>query len=375
MLTTPIKANSAIEKRRLSTLPEWTADTTLQGFRTEVENFLNDQVGFREELIESRSILSYFVLNTSTNDRVIIGSDGWLFYNTPHGPRDRIRYRVIDDYYRVATPTLTEQQLEAFLRQVEARRDLFADYGITYYFVITPDKHSIYPNRLPDAYTPLAEDNWLDQTMAYMDEHYDGDIIDLRDPVRLAAEESTALLYYPQGTHWTSDGAWVGYQTIMERIAQDFPNVGTVERDLFAPSEGEGDRDLALFIGLRNYIEPLPRYDEAISPCAVSIETEGQGKSLGIKERRPDGEDFLYFQCDDAPSPYTIAFARNSFTIALQHFFSETFTTAAYDWGSNYSDTAARNMVEQIQPDIFIDQWVERNLINTFSDIISEEQS
>jgi hypothetical protein len=246
--------------------------------------------------------------------------------------------------------------------------------------MIAPDKHSIYPNLLPEAYAPLAEDNWLDQTMAYMDEHYDGVIIDLREAVRLAAEESTVQLYYPQGTHWTSDGAWVGYQTIMERIAQDFPDVGTVERDLFAPPQKDGDRDLALYIGIRNYIEPLPRYDEAITPCAVDIETEGQGESLGLQDLRPDGEDFLYFQCADAPSPYTIAFARNSFTTALQHFFSETFTTSAYGWSAGsstvqYTDDVARNIAEQIQPDIFIDQWVERNIIITFSNIISEEQS
>lgn len=352
MLTTPIQRESLVENRNLARVPRITSNIPF--FITATEDFLNDHFGFRETFIKYNNWFTYFVLDTSTDNRVVVGRDDWLFYNILFNG-----IYMLDDYQGIA-PELSLEQLERFRERLEETRDELQAQEIVYYFVITPDKQSIYSNYLSDDYRQEPASTWLDQIIEYMTIHSDIEIIDLR-PQMLAVAQSNPnqYYYYPVGTHWTSDGAWVGYEVLMENMQDDFPNLQMVERNRFAAPEEIGDHDLVNFAGLSDWKDNftlLPDYDEAINPCADVIEIPESNDRWG------DTNYLIYQGCDNAHNPQTILIFRDSFSSALVPFFSETFETTAFMWRP-YSFEIAQNMDDDIHLDIVIEQWVERRLI------------
>ena len=67
------------ENREMAAQPRFTID----GYKTyaeEYENWFNDNIPFRNNLISLNTSIDFFVFNMSTNDRVIKGKNNWLFY-------------------------------------------------------------------------------------------------------------------------------------------------------------------------------------------------------------------------------------------------------------------------------------------------------
>ncbi len=363
MLTTPTQEQSLVENRRLARFPQITRNLSL--YTSAIEDFLNDHFGFREALIKYNNWFTYFVLGTSTDDRVVIGRDDWLFYNVSFNG-----IRMLDDYQGIA-PELSLEQLETFREMLEITRDELATQGIAYYYVITPDKQSIYSNYLSDDYRQISDTTWFDQINDYMAIHSDIEILDLRSDILQATQANPdQLYYYPVGTHWTSNGAWVGYETIMNRLQDDFPSLQAVERDHFVAPTEIGDHDLVNFSGLAEWKDNfilLPDYDEAIDACAESIETPELNTRWGNPEFDGNPNRLIYFNCNNASNPQTVLIFRDSFSYPLVPFFSETFETTTFVW-SGYSSEITQNINDDIALDIVIEQWVERRLIEFLSE-------
>jgi len=58
---------------------------------------------------------------------------------------------------------LTPEDLDTWQKLLEARRDWLAQLGTKYVFVIPPDKHSVYPEYLPDWLKKGEQPSKLDQ--------------------------------------------------------------------------------------------------------------------------------------------------------------------------------------------------------------------
>ncbi|MCA9890358.1 MAG: hypothetical protein KC546_18385, partial [Anaerolineae bacterium] len=335
------------------------AQVDLEGYLNHIVDFVQDHFGFRQTLVEMNSWLTYFVFGASTSPTIVLGRDGWLFINSNNGG-----FMAIDDYYRGVLPPLTDTQLEAFRLRLETRRDHLAALGINYYFVVTPDKHTIYNQYLPDGRIPVTNTNWLDQITEYFQQNSDLVFIDMRADLLTAAKASPETYYYfPLGTHWTGEGAWIGYQTIMERLQDDFPDVTLVNRSDFVPSALPDDTDLAKNLGLSNWItSSVPGYLIPSRRCAVSLETEELNLQWNLPSRFPNGLELQYYHCEIAPNPQTVLFFRDSFTIGLRPFFAETFETTAFVW-TGYTDDLMTRISADLQPDIVIEQSVERFFI------------
>ena len=64
----------------MSEQPKLTVDN-YGTFAEEYDNYFNDQLPFRNNLIKLNSWIDYFVFDRSANSKVIIGKDNWLFYD------------------------------------------------------------------------------------------------------------------------------------------------------------------------------------------------------------------------------------------------------------------------------------------------------
>ena len=73
-------AISTRDNRRLSQLP-WKVSCNGETFTEAANNYMNDRIGLRDNFITLNSAISYYVFNDSPNKNVIMGDNGWLFYN------------------------------------------------------------------------------------------------------------------------------------------------------------------------------------------------------------------------------------------------------------------------------------------------------
>ncbi len=201
------------ENRRMAEWPElprsWHG---LQAYAGGLEAYYNDHFGCRKCLVQWHNKLkwSLFREKIAGDVRLLPGKDGWLYYTEGD---------MVDHY--TGELQFTPEQLHDWQVLLEKRRDWLAKRGIKYLFVVAPDKHTIYPEYLPDWIKKVRPQTKLDQFIAYMREHSTVPVLDVRDVIRAA--KTPHPVYMRTDTHWNDIGAFVAYQKLVESMARQLP--------------------------------------------------------------------------------------------------------------------------------------------------------
>ena len=95
----------------------------------------------------------------SPSKAVIKGRDGWLFYADDG---------AMADY--AAAPPFTGAELERWRHTLQDTSDWLRAQGITYVFVIAPDKHVIYHEYMPETIRRTSISR-IDELVSYLREH------------------------------------------------------------------------------------------------------------------------------------------------------------------------------------------------------------
>ncbi|MBC8505860.1 MAG: hypothetical protein H8D34_13435, partial [Chloroflexi bacterium] len=331
---------NAEEKRKLAELP--VLDFTRQGinkFPVDFSKYFDDNFGMREYLIKLHSYIKVYLFDISPTHRAIIGKQGWLFLGDGS---------IVADYRH--THPFTEEELKQWRDVLVAKRDWLAARGVKYLFVVAPDKQSIYPEFMPDRFNQVRSDSCLDQLVAYLKANSNIEILDLRPA--LLAEKAIARVYHKTDTHWNERGAFVAYQQIMQRLAQNLPNMQPKAFADFKPIEkvAEG-QDIANMMGLRNTMhEQVLRLVPKTELCAQAVDFKlSQNFQWSIY---PPGHEAYARECNKGK--IKAVFFQDSFGTALAPFISEQFKRTVFIWDyPNY--TVMSSAVEQEHPDVVIE--------------------
>jgi alginate O-acetyltransferase complex protein AlgJ len=304
------------------------------------ETYFNDQFGFRKRLIYWLNVMKVAALGVSPTPKVVFGSNGWLYYGDQDVP-----------YYRAVCP-LSDLQLERWQERLEKRQAWLADRGIPYLVVFAPLKSTVYPEYMPRAYNRVGTVSRLDQLLAHLKAHSDLTVVDLRGAI--LDEKSRNQVFYRTDTHWNNRGAYVGYKQIIEALARPFPQLEAVPISAFEEYHySEPGRDLPLLLGMRPYF--WDRYVDLrmIKPAlAHEVNPSPPGKLPA------QGPNFVY-EHPDKRLPRAVVF-RDSFAIWLIPLLSENFSRVLYSW----QYTLDGGIVEREQPDVVIQEMVERSLMD-----------
>ena len=202
-----------IEKRRPAQMPVFTGLSGLQDFMLDFEKFFNDHFGFRKRLILLNKRWKNQIFNDAYNDdKGLAGRDGWLFFIGDH---------VLDNY--VGSVRFSNEDLQTWQKLLEKRHDWLAKRGIKYVFTIAPEKHSIYPEYLPDWMIKNTAPTKAEQLLAYMKIHSRVEVLDLFTP--LIEDKTQGPLYLKLDTHWNLLGGFFAYQEIVKTLARQLPNL------------------------------------------------------------------------------------------------------------------------------------------------------
>jgi hypothetical protein len=341
----PAGTISLQEKREFASCPHLRLNKkSLSSFASGFDAFYNDRVAFRYVLINLLARIKYEAFSLSPTEKVLIGKHGWLFF-TDAGDLQTLRRR----------PLFSPLDLEQWNKMLEERRAWCASKKIKFLFVIVPTKSSIYREYVPPEFTSLSQETRADQLLRYLKCHSAVETLDLRTPVFNA--KSKGQLYCKTDTHWNGLGGFIGYQAIVARLQEWFPQLSPIsEKDtecsLISPYSG----DLANMLGLdglirEDYIRMAKRKPHGWHYAAFPQHYEPTSPALAAK---PFATETL---AKNAPRGF---FIRDSFLMIPQQFLSEHFKRAYFDWTATYDFPL--QAVESEAPDVLVFEILERHL-------------
>lgn len=333
-------AAASQENRQMSPFPPLSLDVDeLRAFPKRFNLYFNDHFGFRSAMIRGVAIAKVQWLNVSSSANVVCGKAGWLFYAGEGSVTG----------YRGAQP-FSEEQLESWKQALEGRRRWLAQRNIRYIFTVAPDKHSIYPEYMPDHIGRVGESR-LDQLIRYLKENSEVEVLDLR-PALLSAKDRHPL-YYKTDTHWNDYGAFLAYQEISRAISKTLPAIRPfLESDFQVVTEQTQGKDLAGMLGLADVLLETTVSLRPLKPFQAM--SSGRPLDRGVIE----GVATFASEQKDRPLPRMVM-ERDSFANHLIPFLAEDFSRAVYYWDGEFQTS----LIEQERPDIFLDEIVERKLM------------
>jgi len=301
-------------------------------------DYFNDHFGLRNWLIVANRWSRYKLFGVSPNKAVTVGKEEWLFY-TPD-----INY--IDS---INAQGFTEGEL----KQIEANfldiQNKFNKKGIKFYFLVAPNKQSIYPEFLPDYMKKIRPDSRLDQLSSFLEKN--GMVNFVNPKKELLEMKKNAPVYLKYDTHWNDLGAFVAYQKLFQKINKDFGTIKSKEMsDFMVTTKESPNNDLAVQMGvIGNFKEKGPNFENKNS------------KSKIVFENCPDkfiGCPVTVWEVADQRLLKLVMF-RDSFGVGIIPFLAEHFQRSYFYWGSiPFSMTE----IDQEKPEIVVMELTEREL-------------
>lgn len=289
------------------------------GILSDVTDYMADRFAFRQEFVTAWAKLNAAVLRTSVEDKVILGGDGWLYYDATRA-----------DYMGEG---LTDGQLQSAARNLWLMQEYVEGRGGQFLFTIAPNKNSLYPEHMP-GYIPSSPDTAnaarLPALLADAGVHYAG----LYAPI--GAEDE--VLYFATDSHWTGKGAALAADTLLTALGR----TSDYYAGPFAPEEHLGD----LY--------------EMLYPAGTDTETAPAwaGGWTYTTDADPNGGNAITIRTRNPSGTGTLLCFRDSFGIALYPYLAQSYGDALFSRQSAYDLT----QMDAVGADTVLIELVERNL-------------
>lgn len=271
------------------------------------------------------------------DSKVLVGKADWLFLRNDTN-------RIVEQ--NNGTLKLAESELEKWLRTLETRFAVLKTLGIKYYFLIAPNKESIYPEYLPSNYE-LCDDRTVYQLINACKSYN----LPLHYPIDILKPYKSKYQIYPSGdTHWNGIGAFIAYEYIMSIIKKDFATT-ILDWEEAEFVEGETLLDLS----------------NKLIPPQTSIFTWGMVKQPHaqiVYDNKVINSGHIRITSNKNKSLPTAVIFHDSFIDSMLLFLMESFSeiyllrSPSFDY----------DLLRKIKPDVVISEMVERFLIHLPSD-------
>ena len=245
--------------------------------------------------------------------------------------------------------------MNALKRVIEAKRDWLASRGIPYFFVVAPNKQSIYPEQMPENFVRSHGPSRLDQFLDHMRNRLDVNIVDLRGD--LLEAKSKGQIYFSGDTHWNEKGAFIAYHSVMDAIWR------TINDDRLAPRSIEDYQsvaairkggDLAKMIGLADDIEELY---ERLDPLFMRCAQEEALPNYMDRDWKPFPDPVAY-TCSSAS--LRLVMLHDSFGNGIRPYLAENFRKSVFVRQHQLPGDVFKAIVLKEKPDLVVEEIVER---------------
>jgi len=353
------------ENRLPARWPHFSGLAQSRAYLVAIESYFDDHFGFRKRLIRwNQHWKNQWFQTKASGDAVLVGRDGWLYYAGE---------RMLEHWSRQTA--WAEQDLRDWQRLLEWRRDWLRQRGIRYLFVVPPDKHTVYPEYLPDWMEPSAKPSKLQQLAEYLRAHSDLEFVDLSRP--LIEAKRTGIDYLKTDSHWNAFGAFIGYRALIQALSRQFLGLEPLPVDAYqwrAVAYPPGD--LVALAG--NVSCQGAACQETAGVAALSAAAQPDLKPTvdpdpALDRTAGDGTPCFERICrthNDQANGKALLF-RDSFAESWYPLLGLHFRDVIYDWRYRWNWT----LIERERPDVVIDEMLERFLnIQNPAELLRQEQ-
>ncbi len=268
------------------------------------------------------------------DEKILVGKDGWLFL-------DNDTNMVVKQH--TGDLLFAPEELRQWQVVLENRTAWVERLGGGYFFLVPPNPHTVYAERMPDD-LPLSGVRPVTQLLDRLSSS--GSFATVLYPVETMLEEKRSFdLYSSVDSHWNGRGAFVGYKCLIGDIERRFSvrrvtddDVGFVDK----PLEGDlGHKADPPRLGHRTYAHILRRSARLVADNCV----EHTGR-------------ILVTECSEAPATTCVVFG-DSFAYAMLPFLAESFRRVVF----TQLATLDRELVRSERAEVVISVLNERFLI------------
>lgn len=201
------KADTASELRELAPKAQIIKDKKLNtSFGSDFDAYFGDHFAYRSELVDANATLKMKLFNTSAEEKVITGKDGWLFYT-----------ETLGDFS--GTGRLSDGEIARIAHILKMESDYSKENGKGYIFFVAPNKNTIYPEKMASYYVKSDEKTNLDRLNEKLTE-MGVSVLDMKKVLTDAKSEGDEI-YYKYDSHWNLRGAMIGYEAIMDAVQKE----------------------------------------------------------------------------------------------------------------------------------------------------------
>ncbi len=335
-IATPDVDVSEQEKRTLQTWPKWSERESLKAYLRQLSDYANDQFGFREQLIKLYNKASWS-LGESPSDTVIRGNNDWLFLKIKDPMLSQHKYS------RTTVENIIKRRVE-YIRKMKSELEA---RGIVYRHIIASNKMSVYSEHLPAIYALTNINASLEHFKSLIDPElaplqiYTDEIVNAVKPT-----EPEFDLYFKNDSHWNDYGAYQVFMEVLRSLDQKSSKLALdpIAREFKVFEKFSGD--LAQYIGLNDQLMAMEPYTEFL-PCAQPDNQQSVRWDLGLAK------------CDRNETKILII--GDSFLVNFYPYFAES-VGELYVIRQKTSRTRLLQLIDAYQPDIVLEEIVERNL-------------
>jgi hypothetical protein len=210
--------NINAEKRTLASAPEvFTKNGFNAEFTREFDDYYTDNFAFRTNLVTLYAEMNSELLGESISDQVIIGKDGWLFFEPS-----------LNDYMK--TGTLSGNEIRRLADTLEMERDYTEGRGAAFIFTVAPNKASVCGQYMPDRYKVLGKKSNVENLSRQLD-GIGFEYVDLYGILR----GGDMQLYHKLDTHWNNAGALAGYNALLGKVKESKPGFSFDKHENIVP--------------------------------------------------------------------------------------------------------------------------------------------
>lgn len=266
------------------------------------------------------------------------GGNKWLFYKseTDGDP--------IKDYE--GTNRYSTEEKQEILQQALKTQNELESRGISFIFLIAPNKENVYSEYMSDTYKH-ADISSTDILIGYLQ---DNGVRIVSPKAELLAEHMKQQLYYSYDTHWNQLGAYIGVKNALAEWSISIPDLAA--RNITASALKENyhycaSDDLADMLGLRSLVFN-DEIEYVVDGTYLIDWTEF--------EVQQENKEVSHYHNPDAKVNSSVFLVGDSFRVSMLPALGEVFSDIFVVHRHYY----APDMIDQIDPEYVIIEYVER---------------
>ena len=223
------RTDQTTEKKELAPLPSLVEDGHLNtDYLSGLGDYFNDHFAFRQELVSFDSILRGRIFGVSSDDSVVVGRDGWLFYSD-----------TLNDF--TGSAPMSERKIFNIANNLSLTQSYVESTGAQFVFTIAPNKNTLYPQYMPYTYSAAERSSHnavvLGEQLTARGVNY-VDLFELFDG-------QDEVLYLARDSHWNNRGALLSCEALLSAVSHTDVSFSQLEGTV--TDDYVGDLNLMLY--------------------------------------------------------------------------------------------------------------------------------